>query len=256
MKSFLFTTVAATAITAAGVAGAADMTMATRAPPPGGLGPAPVFSWTGCYLGANAGLGAGHTQFQDAGPDGFIDISDFNRSAHTDSSGGVFGGQLGCDWQATPNWVLGLQGTFNGTDISGTNPDQFNALNAPTLSSTLDWYATITGRLGWSLNNVLLYGKGGAAWAHEKLEVDSTNGSASFAGSTSITRLGWTVGTGVEWAFAPSWSAFAEADYFGFGDSTSTVFGFGPANLTAFPINTKLQFETFTVGVNYRFRGW
>jgi len=261
MKRFVFTTVAATAITATGVAVAADLPMGTRAPPPGGLAPAPVFSWTGCYVGANVGVGSAHTQFRDPVPDGNIDAGILNsmmvtealtnREAHTDSSGGVFGGQLGCDWQVSGSWVVGLQGTFSGSDISGTNQDQFNA--PWTLSSTLDWYATITGRVGWAVNNVLIYGKGGGAWAHNKLEVENTG---QFLGSPDVTPFGWTVGAGVEWAFAPSWSAFVEADYYGFGSTTSNL-NFVPGFIqNPTTINTKLQFETLLVGVNYRFRGW
>lgn len=250
MKGLLFTTVAAVAIAATGAATAADLPLRTKAPPPGGIGPAPVFSWTACYVGANVGLGAGHTQFQDTVPDGNIDaFTTSARAAHTNSSGGVFGGQVGCDWQVSPTWVLGLQGTFSGADIDGTNQDQFNA--PWTLTSNVDWYATITGRVGWAINNVLLYGKGGAAWAHDKLEVEN---SGVFLGSPTVTRLGWTVGAGAEWAFTPRWSAFAEANYYSFGNTTSNLIPVAGFDDAPFTFNTKLQFETFLLGVNYRFR--
>jgi outer membrane immunogenic protein len=129
----------------------------------------------------------------------------------------VFGGKLGCDWQVAGFWVLGLQGTFSGADQS-----QFNSATTP--SSTLDWYATITGRLGWAINNVFIYGKGAGAWARHKLEVDNLN---QVLGSPEVTPFGWAMGTGVEWAFAPSWSAFIEADYLSFGST--------PLNLNAVP---------------------
>jgi outer membrane immunogenic protein len=247
MKTLLLSAVAATAITAAGAAAAADIPAATRAPP--ALAPAPQFSWTGCYLGGHVGLGAGHTQFRDTQPDGNIDGNTMsNRTAHTDSSGGVYGGQIGCDLQTGSPWVIGLQGTFSGANISGTDQDQFNA--PWTLTNTIDWYATITGRVGWAINNVLLYGKGGAAWVHDKLEIEN---SGVFLGNPQVTRLGWTIGTGVEWAFAPNWSAFVEANYYSFGDTTST-FNFVPGFINMpTTINTKQNFETFTLGVNYRF---
>jgi len=173
------------------------------------------------------------------------------REPHTNGAGGVIGGQVGCDWQATPNWVLGLQGTFTGADLASTNEDQFN--KDWTLTSKNSWYATLTGRIGYAMiPNVLLYGKGGGAWTNNKLEVENSNVTI-FNGQA--TRTGWTVGTGVEWGFAPSWSAFAEANFFDFGTTTSGPFL--PLNDTfPVPFTTKQQFETFTVGVNYRFRGF
>jgi len=252
MKRHLFTTVAATAITASGVALAADLP--TKAPPIG-VAPVPVFSWSGCYIGGHVGLGVNNTRFQDTTPDGNIDaFTTSNRTAKSNGAGAVGGGQLGCDWQLS-NWVLGLQGTFSGANIGSTNQDQFNA--PWTLTSNVSWIATVTGRVGWAINNVLLYGKGGGAWTNNKMEIENS-GVTIFNGST--TRTGWTLGTGVEWAFAPNWSAFAEANYYSFGNTTGTLVNnvvndMGGAN-APFTFNTKMQLETFLLGVNYRFRGF
>lgn len=258
MKRLFLTTVATTAIMATSVAAAADLPTTAQVLPPPGLAPPqpPVFSWTGCYLGASAGLGESHTRWQDVTPDGNIDeFTTSARSAHTNGSGGIFGGQLGCDLQIVSNWVLGLQGTIHGADIGSTDQDQFNS--AWTLTNNVEWYATLTGRVGWVMNNFLIYGKGGAAWAQTNMEVEN-GGVTIFNGST--TRTGWTVGAGVEWGFAPNWSAFAEFDYLNFGNTGSTlnpaVMG-GEAFANApFGFNSRLELETFMVGVNYRFRGW
>lgn len=251
-RLLLLTTVAATAITATGVAVAADLPMATKAPPGGGgLPPMPMFSWTGCYIGAHVGVGEDHTQFQDTLPVGDLDAFATSRAPHTNGAGGVFGGQLGCDLQVSGNWVLGLQGTISGSDINSTNQDQFNA--QWTLTSNINWYGTVTGRVGWAMNNIMFYGKGGGAWANTKLEVE--NSGATIFGPQNITRMGWTIGTGIEWGFAPSWSAFAEVNYYSFGNTTSGPF-LPLMDTFPEPFNSKLQFETFTVGVNYRFRGW
>lgn len=250
MKRLLLTTVAATAITATGVAVAADLPMATKAPPPG-LAPMPVFSWSGCYLGAHVGLGTNHTQWQDTQAVGDLDAFATFRSPETNGSGGVFGGQVGCDWQVSSVWVLGVQGTFSGANIKSTAQDQFNA--QWTLTDNINWYATFTGKVGWAINNVMLYGKGGAAWASTKLEVE--NSGFTIFNPQNITRTGWTVGGGVEWGFAPSWSAFGEVNFYDFGNTTTGPFI--PFEDT-FPeqFRTKMQFETFTLGVNYRFRAW
>src|ERR1700693_3733841 len=57
------------------------------------------------------------------------------------------------------------------SDLTGTNFDQFN--DTWSLRSNVDWLATVTGRLGYAINNVLLYGRGGAAWAHDKFEIEN-----------------------------------------------------------------------------------
>src|SRR5215207_7732878 len=74
--------------------------------------PVPVYSWTGCYIGAQAGWGLARnkisqTQFNTIGPVVFSSAS----SGNIDSSGAMFGGQVGCDYQFTgTQWVIGVQG--------------------------------------------------------------------------------------------------------------------------------------------------
>ena len=96
---------------------------------------APAFSWTGCYAGTQGGLGSAHTKWQDADTPGDIDgnaVNVLENTANTDMSGAYYGGQLGCDYQFAGKWlggdlVLGLQGMFGLSNITGTNMDQFNA---------------------------------------------------------------------------------------------------------------------------------
>src|SRR5438128_109498 len=128
-------------------------------------GPAPTplyFSWTGCYLGGHAGLAAGHTTWQDVLPIGTIDATMTGQTANTDMSGGIYGGQLGCDLQFNGNWVIGIEGSYSGATLTGTNMDQFNA--TWTLRSQTDWIASVTGRLGIGFDRALVYIRGGAAW--------------------------------------------------------------------------------------------
>ena len=127
MKKTLLISVATSAILAANSAYAADL-----APPPVYVPPPPQFSWTGCHIGANIGVASGRNSWQDTLPDGNIDgfgATVFtNRTAITNTSGGIYGGQLGCDYQfAAYPVVIGLEGTINGANIEGTNQDEFNA---------------------------------------------------------------------------------------------------------------------------------
>jgi outer membrane immunogenic protein len=251
MRMSLGTATALAAVMVAGPAYAADLRPPLKAPI---AAPPPQYNWTACYGGGNSGLGTGQTQWSDPQPDGNIDANPGSaQTANTSMSGAVFGGQIGCDLQFGGNWVAGLAGSFDWSNISGTNMDQFN--DTWSLQNQGKWYGTITGRVGSAYNNILLYAKGGVAFAHNQFEIE--NGGITL-GTPSDTLTGWTAGTGLEWAFAPNWSAFLEADYYGFG-SKSETFNQSPADIAIPPtINVKPSFATLTIGVNYRFgmAGW
>lgn len=244
MKKHVSRMLAGAAVIAAGSASAADLSPVYRKAP---MAPAPSFSWSGCHIGARAGLGTGHTSWQDASTPGDIDANGFGNTANTDMSGALYGGQIGCDYQFSGPFVFGVEGMIAGTTITGTNQDQFNATWA--LRDQVDWLGSATGRLGYAIDHVLLYGKGGFAWGHNKFEIEN---SGFNLGTPSATRLGWTLGTGVEWAFAPQWSVFLEADYYKFqGQNVSFAGNVATAN-APFTVNTSQTVETFQFGVNYR----
>jgi outer membrane immunogenic protein len=253
MRKLLSASLASVAVIAAGAAGAADLSAPYVKSPP--IMP-PPFSWTGCYIGTQSGVGTGHTKWQDVNVPGDIDGLGFGRTATTDQSGAVYGGQLGCDYQfGGPTFfggpiVLGLQGQFSGSTVSSTEIDQFNATWA--LRNQIDWYGSVTGRAGVAVDRFLPYVKGGVAWDHNKIEIEN---SGFTLGTPSLTRTGWTIGSGLEWAFAPSWSIFFETDYYDFSGQNSPLPGNAGSNNGPFQINTKQTFETFTIGLNWRFMG-
>jgi outer membrane immunogenic protein len=253
MKKFLAGLLAGVAAVAAGSAQGADL---SRPYVPYAKAPvAPIFSWTGCYIGTQSGLGAGHAKWTDVDTPGDIDGNGSFRTANTDMSGsGVFGGQLGCDYQGGPwflggNWVVGLQGQFSGSTVTGTNQDQFNA--PWTLRDKIDWYGSLTGRFGTTITDQwLLYVRGGVAWAHNKLEIEN---SGQTLGTPSMTNVGWTLSTGIEYAITPAWSLFLETSYYNFGDKNV---GFPGNVVTAngpFTVKTSQTLETIQVGVSYHF---
>src|SRR5262249_7484711 len=183
-------------------------------------------------------------------------------SGNVDTSGAIFGGQLGCDWQfggfgkgAGPGagaWVIGIQGSVSGADINGTTT---GTCNGTSLHPKTDFLASVTGRLGWAGwdPRVLIYVRGGVAWAHERDLMIIDEGSANLFSQDS--RTGWTVGVGVEWAFAPNWSAFVEWDHYDFGSHTKTFCetSEGCTGDQSLIIDVKNRIETVRVGVNYRF---
>jgi outer membrane immunogenic protein len=245
MKNILLWGAAAAAAICVTSANAADLPYPTKAPQ---YGSAPVFSWTGCHIGAHAGAAANHTKMADPVANGAIDATMTGQVANIDGAGGFAGGQIGCDYQFSGNWVAGIEASASGANITGTNQDQFN-FNW-TLRSQNDWFGSVTGRLGWAVDRVLFYGRGGFAFAHNKFEIENANISL---GSPSATRTGWVIGSGVEWAIAPNWSVFAEADYYQFGDKNVQFQGNIPlAGNPPFYVGTKENVEAVKFGVNYR----
>jgi outer membrane immunogenic protein len=225
---------------------AADMRMPVKAPP------APivtVFSWTGCYVGANIGYGR-------ADKDYFDPIEAVNVGSHK-ADGIVGGGQVGCDYQAG-NWVFGIQGMFDAADLTGSHVNPFPYFGIPndfTEHTRVSWFTTVTGRLGYTLQpSLLAYVKGGAAWVRDKHQEFRITPDPTFVpGSASVTRTGWVIGGGFEYSFGRNWSVFAEYNYLDFGRKTVTL-DYGPTGTYDFDI--KQQVHLGLVGINYRFGGF
>jgi len=208
--------------------------------------PPPPMTWTGCYIGANVGGAFGRLELN--GP--------FGGSGSSDGSGFAGGGQIGCDYQFSGGWVIGFRNMFDGT--SNNRSRSFTVTTATgTASGTVDfhnqWFDTLTGRLGYAVSPAwLLYFQGGAVWSRVEANVTVSAPGFSGTGSASDTKTGWTIGGGLEWMFAPHWSAFLEGNYMDFGGSSGTVFGPG-ACVAGCTYSTKRTPSTVLVGVNYRF---
>ena len=219
-------------------ASAADL---ARRPPVVKAPVAPVvpMTWTGCYLGGN--IGFGWTKKEYSRP-----ANGANDGFHT-ADGFVGGGQVGCDYQFAGNWVVGVQGMIDWTDLDGTHRAISNTnINESTKVSR---FATATARLGVTFTpSLLAYVKGGGAWVRD--EHTRTTVAGAFISSAELTRSGWTVGGGLEWMFAPNWSVFAEYNFMDFG--TKRV-AFTPGTFTQ-DIDQRLQ--AVLVGINYRFTNW
>jgi outer membrane immunogenic protein len=215
MKKLLLASLAATALMAATSVHAADLGRRPTYKAPPAVAPIPMFSWTGCYIGAQLGGGWGHKDWADVSADGFF-LGE-HGVIHHDVSGFLGGGQIGCNYQFASNWVVGIEGEGLGAGIDGSVTDPFRA--GEPLRVKTEWIAAVTGRLGWTWDRWMLYGKGGGAWAGDKFHVDLFG--VPF--DASATRSGWTVGAGLEWAFARNWTVFAEYDFYDFGNR-DTVF--------------------------------
>jgi outer membrane immunogenic protein len=167
----------------------------------------PVFTWTGFYVGANAGYGWGR-------------LTDPTGTFTTNLDGGLAGGQVGYNWQ-TGNWVFGIEGDIQASwqeeSVSGT----VAGIGLTTVTGEFPWFATARGRLGYAWDRHLLYVTGGGGWVNVKLSVTGAGATVS----SDDTKFAWTIGGGWEWMFMPKWSAKAEYLYMDTGDTNVTLFG-------------------------------
>jgi opacity protein-like surface antigen len=257
MKLMFLAGAAVAAMAAAAPALAADMPVKApfmRAPA--------VFSWTGCYVGAHVGWGWSRKTINELEPNNSSGSgpTSFSASGNIDASGAVFGGQVGCNYQFSGNWVAGVEFSGSASDINGQNIDPMSAFFETDTDNfnhvKMDWLTSVTARLGFASGDVLYYVKGGGAWAHDRWNVSGTLLGTPL-GERTQTRSGWTVGGGAEWAwsFAPRWSSFVEYDYYDFGrkNLANASDGLIVGSVTSFDVKQTLH--VVKIGVNYRLWG-
>jgi outer membrane immunogenic protein len=191
------------AIAISGSAFAADLR-----PPPVYLPPAPIFTWTGLYLGAQIGYVWGNDPIE---VDSTVPSAFFN----TEPSGVLGGFHLGYNLQIA-QYVAGIEGTVDGSSLSGTRSDVQATTPTTTIGTRTDVQGSIRARIGIALDRVLLYGTGGAAFAGFTNNYEFS-GPPSLEETDSKTRAGWTVGGGIEYAVTNNWSIGAEYRYSDFG---------------------------------------
>ncbi|MGU3576793.1 outer membrane protein [Brucellaceae bacterium C25G] len=215
--------------------------------------PAPVavdtFSWTGGYIGVNAGYAGGKFKhpISAKGYDTEWD-EDVNESGSLSvtSSGFVGGVQAGYNWQFNNNVVAGVEADFQGTNLKGEvklNDDDFT-LKAGT---KVNWYGTLRARLGYTpVERLLVYGTGGYAYGKVKSYYDIEG----FGESKSKTKSGWTIGAGAEYAFTNNWTLKSEYLYTDLGKTK--LVNYVEDGVTT-KLDAKVKFHTVRVGLNYKF---
>jgi outer membrane immunogenic protein len=255
MKKLLLASVAAGALAAAGSANAGDFPVPAYPPPPPAYPytpppppPPPPFSWSGCYVGGHVGWGWSKTTFQDANLSSTFLIAPSGSSVTVNGSGGIFGGQLGCDFEVGHNFVYGAQVSGAGTTITGSAVDPYVV---ETLQSKTEFLGDLSLRVGFDWDGVLLYLKGGGALAHNQYGDTTVFGPPNFtsSGTATATPFGEIAGAGAEWAFARNWSAFVEYDHYFISNYTLTLAMPGAGN---FLVNVTQGIDAVKGGVNLR----
>jgi outer membrane immunogenic protein len=214
-----------------------------------------VWSWTGFYVGVHGGGAWGSSSFD------FNDLTaaaPFLWQASTPLNGPLAGGQAGFNFHA--GWaVLGIEADGSWANLTG-----HGICNTTTFfvncAAKVDGLATVTGRVGATVDRALIYAKGGFAWAQDHYAISNVALSpliTNFSSAVTRDRTGWTVGMGVEYGFLPQWSAKIEYDFMDLGTSRinfpQTAAIIALSNFNNWDIS---QFvHTMKVGVNYRFGG-
>ena len=254
VRRLLLSTAAAAAMI--GAAGAADLP-SRRPPPPAYVPPIPIFTWTGFYVGVNAG-GAFRTNhgfdnavfFGGAAP--FLAAGVINNNTGT-SARFIGGGQAGFNWQIN-QFVVGVEGDGQALVGGNTNNNNFGGFgNNGTRTAFL---GTVRGRAGVAFDRFLVYGTGGVAfgsssWPNTFIGTVGGVPAVFTTNNSTNTRVGYAAGAGVEYAFTPNWSAKVEYLFTDLGRNNRSFVA--PGGLAGFTFNNREQNHIVRAGVNYRF---
>jgi len=235
VKKILLASVALFGLTAA--ASAADLPSRV-APAP--VAVVPVFTWTGFYVGAQAGYAWGDSDSRlfvggvDVTAAAFPDGTDY------DTDGFVGGVHAGYNVQFG-SFVVGVEGDIEAASIDGDR--SFTDLGVAA-STDIDFQGSLRARAGVAFDRALLYVTGGLAFANiENTYTDiGTGDSVSF----DDTEWGWTLGAGVEYAVTNNLSVRGEYRYTKFDDVENVIDGLGT-------VEQDSDFHTVRVGVSYKF---
>ena len=226
------------------------------------------FTWTGFYIGGNAGVGFG-------GDSTSVDLEGFNYFAANpapgevtkvgDDSAFIGGGQIGYNY-AFNNLVAGIEADFSGFDFQAAKipPSSRADWGSDTrVSVEMNWLSTVRGRLGVAMDRWLIYGTGGVAFSDGVYRNHDFCNTAPPCGGGLLDAkgdmdTGWTVGGGAEFAFRPNWTAKAEYQFVRFdGEEYSGTATYpAPRDPVSYRFSASpAEFNIVRVGLNYKFGG-
>ncbi len=212
---------------------------------------APIFTWTGFYVGAQVGGGWTNDKMRayNTATNVYQDYGKLNGS-------GVVGGLFaGYNWQMSNSIVLGVEGDIEATSISPKsvavyNPAGLLAVGAYSYNESLPWQGSLRARAGYAAGNALFYVTGGLALAQINTKYITTGvASSSFSG----TQAGWTLGAGIEYAFNQNWTLRGEYRYTQFAGSKDNVANAANTFWTGNTFKHSVNENQVRVGIAYKF---
>jgi outer membrane immunogenic protein len=256
MNKLLLASLALVAVGMTAPAKAADM-------PVKYVAPAPVFTWTGCYVGVHIGYKWGQSKQEYTGYINGVPVAPnlvgTDLTGNYDVDGPVGGAQGGCNYQ-TGAWVWGVEVDGAWSSASGQASTAANAValgfNQNFLWTTNErWLSTARGRLGWAADRWMWYVTGGAAWSGFDVNNSNPLVATQQRQPTRVNKTGWIVGVGTEYALLGGWSVKSELLYanfgsLGYGQESGIVNG---CTLGCYSADVKMSEFIWRVGMNYRF---
>ena len=266
MKKILLSSVALLGLTAGALA--ADLPSRRVAPAP--YVAVPVFTWTGFYVGVNAGYGFSAnddnrnsvgqyiaTPGSLSGPlGGYTGAVTNGFSGSNSNDGFVGGGQIGYNYQMG-NWVIGIEADAQYADMNNTRRGQVVTLTPGVAGFVgasnanfggIDWFGTVRGRVGYAWDRLMVYGTGGFAYGGSDNDNNGFYNGAYYGSRSNDIRTGWVAGGGVEYAFTPNLTGKIEGLYVSLDRNNS---GYGAP--VVYTRNNDDNFAVVRAGLNYKF---
>ena len=227
----------------------------------------PLYTWTGFYFGGNIGYGVGDNRARGTQVTGSTSTA---LGDYAFGPTGLIGGvQLGYNHQMSPNWLVGFEADFQGSDQSATGclGTCFNAfvpgdhqIFQLTAAHKLDYFGTFRARTGWVDGGNLFYVTGGGAYGRftqtlNATSLDTQSGTAFVTNaSTTENKFGWVVGAGLESSLGGNWTGKIEYLYMDLGNTATSlpltpIAGGVPASLAG---STSVRDNIVRAGLNYR----
>ena len=251
--------------------------MAVKAPPPPVA--APIYSWTGFYVGGNVGYSWGSPNSDYVFTEGGLTPQTFAHSNALDFTGAIGGVQVGYNWQAPNLWVVGFEADWQGSSekasLGYSDPYAFDYFPSFPLDVTgavttnydanILWLGTVSGRMGYTWDRLLIYATGGLAYGDVRISGTSNDSGGGFFGTGPITyngtarfdasrvNMGWTAGGGIEGALTNNWSWKVEYLYVDLGSLSLFAPGPFPTDPENVAVQAKFTDSIVRAGLNFRF---
>nr|WP_047576401.1 outer membrane protein [Methylobacterium sp. ZNC0032] len=222
---------------------------------------APMFTWTGFYIGAHAGgiFSDNDIDTQGTAANTIGNVAAFRRppTVGTNESGFMGGAQIGYNYQMA-NWVFGVEADISYTDVKKRVSFLGTSGATSNFQQDMEYFGTVRLRAGYAFDRLLVYATGGLAYGDASNSATFFSGTVpgqiDYVGSKSDTRFGWTIGGGLEYAFTNNLSVKAEYLYYDLGKQSIPVVltAVGPAG-GSYVSKFDNTGHVARVGLNYRF---